>query len=34
MENSVEMREKHTELMPKNNAMYRIIKTCGGMCKE
>ena len=28
------LREKHTELMLKNNAMYHIIKTCGGMCKE
>ena len=28
------LREKRTELMLKNHAMYRIIKTCGGMCKE
>lgn len=34
MESSVETREKHAELMLKNNAIYRIIKACGGMCKE
>ena len=34
MENSVEMREKSTVLTLKNNAVYRIIKTCGGMRKE
>ena len=28
------LREKRTESTPKNNAMHRIIKTCGGMCKE
>ena len=28
------LREKRTELILKNNAVYRIIKTCGGMCKE
>ncbi len=31
MESSVEMREKHPESTLKNNAVYRIIKTCGGM---
>ena len=31
---SVETREKHPESTLKNNAVYRIIKTCGGMCKE
>ena len=34
MENSVEMREKRTVLTLKNNTVYRIIKTCGGMRKE
>jgi len=34
MENSVEMREKRTVLTLKNNAVYRIIKTCEGMRKE
>ena len=28
------LREKRTELMLKNHAMYRMIKTCGGMRKE
>ena len=28
------LREKQTELILKNNAMYRMIKTCGGMRKE
>ena len=28
------LREKRTELILKNHAMYRIVKTCGGMCKE
>ena len=28
------LREKRTESMPKNNAMHRMIKTCGGARKE
>ena len=28
------LREKRTKSTPENNAMYRFIKTCGGMRKE
>ena len=28
------LREKRTKLTPENNAMYRIIKICGGVRKE